>query len=212
MKKKLLKNSLLYLILDREVLSYPAILSVARKSVRAGVDIIQLRDKISSDADFLSLALKLKKITQGKAVFIVNDRLDAAILSQADGLHLGQEDLPLKLARKLLGPGKIIGISCHNLSQALKAQREGADYIGLGPVFSTLTKPGLKAIGLEVISKVKSRLKIPFFAIGGVSFSNVSLALRAGANKIAVCRGICSQRNVFRACSSLKEILKADKK
>ncbi len=213
MKKKLLKNSRLYLILDRAVLDYSAILCIANQAVRAGVDILQLRDKISSDRDFLSLALKLRKITQRKkTAFIVNDRLDAAILSRADGVHLGQEDFAFKPARRLLGRNKIIGISCHNFSQAASAQKEGADYIGLGPVFSTLTKPGLQAIGLEVISKVSSRLKIPFFAIGGISLSNASLVLSAGADRIAVCRAICCHREVFKTCKIFLEILKEDKK
>lgn len=212
MKKKLLKNSQLYLILDREVLNYASLFSVAKQAIKAGVDIIQLRDKIGAAQDTLSLAIKLRKITYKKnTAFIINDRLDLALLSDADGLHLGQEDIPFKQARSFLGKNKLIGVSCHNLKEALFAQKEGADYIGLGPVFSTPTKPGFKAIGLEIISEIKSQLKIPFFAIGGITSANIEQVLGVGASNIAVCRAICWQRNAFRTAKTLKKILNDNK-
>lgn len=208
MKKKLLKNSQLYLILDREVLDYACLLSVAKKAINQGIDLIQLRDKIGCSKDALSLAFELRKITrQKKTIFIVNDRLDLALISQADGLHLGQDDIPIKEARKFLGKNKFIGLSCHNLPQALAAQDGGADYIGLGPIFSTQTKPGFKSIGLEIISEIKSKIKIPAFAIGGITATNASQVLDAGAGNIAVCRAICWQRDAGKAARALKKIL-----
>ncbi|MDP2938875.1 MAG: thiamine phosphate synthase [Candidatus Omnitrophota bacterium] len=208
MKKKLLNDFLLYLILDREVLDYASLLNVAHKAIKAGIDIIQLRDKIGLAKNTLSLAIKLRKLTKDfQAIFIVNDRIDLALLSHADGVHLGQDDIPLTKARSLLGKEKIIGISCHNLKESLIAQKEGANYIGLGPVFSTQTKPGFKPIGLDIISKIKIQLKIPIFAIGGMTVTNITQVLDAGASNIAVCRAICWQRGAFKATKALKKIL-----
>ncbi len=212
MKKKLLKKSQLYLILDRDVLDYAGLLSVAKKAISAGVDIIQLRDKIGHNKNTLSLVIKLREVTRHKkTIFIMNDRLDLALLSDADGLHLGQDDIPIQQARNLLGKKKLIGISCHTLQQALTAESEGADYIGLGPIFATQTKPGFSALGIEIISAVKAKLKIPFFPIGGINSTNLQHILNAGASNIAVCRAICWQREAGKAAKILKKILLRNK-
>lgn len=208
MKKKLLKNSQLYLILDRDVLDYAGLLSVAKNAIATGADIIQLRDKIGHNKNTLSLAVKLKEITRHKkTIFIMNDRLDLALLSDADGLHIGQDDIPIQQVRKLLGKEKLIGISCHTLQQALTAESQGADYIGLGPIFATQTKPGFSALGIDIISEVKAKLKIPIFPIGGINSTNLQHILNAGASNIAICRAICWQRDVKKATWQLKKIL-----
>ncbi len=140
---------------------------------------------------------------RGKTLFIVNDYLDIAVLSKADGLHLGQADLPLRQARSILGKDKIIGISCHNLRQALKAQKEGADYIGIGPVYATVTKPEYSPIGINILKQLKGKIKIPYFAIGNINKSNIRKIVSAGARRVAVCRAILGSKNIGGAAKEL---------
>jgi len=195
LRKALLRKSLLYLILDKPEFS---------KLSPRGIGLIQLRDKVSPKADVLRSALKLARfLNKSKTLFIVNDYIDVAILSGADGVHLGQKDLPLKQARLLLGRDKIIGISCHNLRQALKAQREGADYIGIGPIYPTATKPEYRPIGLRVLRKLKNKIKIPYFAIGNVNAGNIGEIIAAGARRIAVSQAILKADNPAYAASLL---------
>ena len=153
---------------------------------------IQLRDKSSSKKDILQTALELKQGLLGtKSIFIVNDHVDIARLVDADGVHLGQSDLPLSAARKLLGKDKIIGVSCSNLKQALLAQDQGADYLGVGPVFSTETKPECAALGLGKLKVLKNKIKIPVFAIGGINETNILEVLSLGVHGVAISSAIC---------------------
>ncbi len=199
-RETLLKRSLLYLILDK---------SGYVRLPFDGVGVIQLRDKFSDKSHVLSLAIKLaKRLSKTKTLFIVNDYIDISIHSGADGVHLGQGDLPLKAARKILGKNKIIGISCHNLRQALKAQKEGADYIGIGPIYKTATKPGYKPIGLNILRQLKGKIKIPYFAIGNIHKGNIDEIIAAGARRIAVCRAILKANYPKRAAGQLFERLK----
>ncbi len=194
-KKILLKRSLLYLITDK--------VKLARLPLN-GVGVIQLRDKLSEKSHVLNLANNLaRRLSKTKTLFIVNDYIDIALLCGADGVHLGQQDLPLKQARKILGKDKIIGISCHNLPQALKAQKEGADYIGIGPVYPSATKPEYRAIGLKVLRQLKGKIKIPYFAIGNIHEGNIKEIIAAGARRIAVYRAILKADNPNRAASKL---------
>lgn len=197
-KKKLLKKSLLYLILDRKQAgSSFSLYSIARKIKDSDIDIIQFRDKISKKEIIIRDVFTLRKLLSGsKAIFIVNDYLDIAKIVDSDGVHLGQQDMSLKVARKVLGPDKIIGISCHNLKQAFAAEKGGADYIGIGPLFPTPTKPEYKAIGLKTIKKLKNKIKIPFFVIGDINLSNIEKVVSSGARRVAVCRAILNARNI----------------
>ena len=164
-RKILLKRSLLYLITDKARLP--------RLSLDA-IGVIQLRNKLSAKSQVLRLAHKLaKRLSKTKTLFIVNDYIDIALLCGADGVHLGQEDIPLRQARKILGKDRIIGISCHSLAQALKAQKEGADYIGIGPIYATATKPEYRAVGLKVLRQLKDKIKVPYFAIGNIHQGNI---------------------------------------
>jgi len=182
--------------------------SLCPKISRSGVGLIQLRDKVSGKARVLSLAIKLAKcLEKSKTLFVVNDYADLAVFSKADGLHLGQGDLPLKKARLILGKNKIIGVSCHNLRQALKAQSEGADYIGIGPVYATATKPEYSPIGLKVLKQLKGKIKIPYFAIGNISKNNIKKIVACGSTRIAVCRAILNSRRPERAAKELLMVL-----
>lgn len=176
----------LYLILD-SLLFGDNLIDAARELVELEVPAIQLRVKDREDREFARLALAIREITRGSGtLFIVNDRLDMALVSDADGLHLGQDDLPISLARRILGKEKIIGLSTHSLGEAVQAEALGADYIGLGPIFKTSTKPHLEPKGVALIKEVRKRVKIPIVAIGGINEENVGEVLTSGADGVAL--------------------------
>ena len=202
--KKLLARAKLYLILDTQVLGYVDLLQVLKDSVRGGIDIVQLRDKKGSAKDILDFCRNILKITKHKIPFIVNDRADLALIASADGLHVGQEDFDYSQARKMMGQGKIIGVSCQNLTHALKAQAHGADYIGFGSIFKTQTKPERQAMELDFLQKVIKQIKIPVFPIGGISRENIGQLLPLGVKRVAVCRDILLAKNAGQAVRELK--------
>ena len=205
--KKLLARAKLYLILDTQVLDHGGLLQVLKDSVRAGIDIVQLRDKNGSAKEILDLCRKILRITKHQIPFIVNDRADLAILSGADGLHVGQNDLDCFQARKMMGRGKIVGVSCQDSAQALKAQAQGADYIGFGSVFETKTKPGRQAMDLNLLQKVIKQVKIPVFPIGGISRGNIGRLIPLGVTRAAICRDILLAKDVVGAVKELKILL-----
>ena len=208
LKKKLLKESRLYVIVDKKVSGARPIFNIVSKIKDLGADIIQLRDKESKKESILKEAYRLRKLlTNTRTLFIINDCIDIAKLVDSDGIHLGQNDLPLETARQLLGKDKIIGISCHNLNQAIEAQRNGADYISIGPVFSTPTKPEYKAVGLDLIRKVKKAVHIPFFIIGGINENNINDILSLGIKRAAICRAICRAKDIPFAIKKFSNIL-----
>jgi thiamine-phosphate pyrophosphorylase len=203
-----LKDFSLYVILDKETCSLPDLARAAEQIILGGADIIQLRDKVSDTKTFFSTALAVRKVTAHfKIPLIINDRADLAADIDADGVHLGQDDLPLDIARTLMGKGKIIGCSTHSLEQALKAQADGADYIAVGPIFSTPTKPDYKAVGLDLIKEVKEKIIVPLVAIGGIGGNNMPEVLSRGAKIVAVVRAAVAQKDISAAVKNLKRIL-----
>ena len=209
LRKSLLKKSQLYLILDRPDFSRFSLKKIRHLVSGNKVALIQLRDKFSAKADILKFALKLSKyLASTKTLFIVNDYADIAVRVLADGVHLGQEDLPLNEARKILGKDKIIGLSCHNLAQASRAQKQGADYIGFGPLYATATKPGYPGIGLKAAAELKAKIKIPYFAIGNINEGNIKEITAAGFKRIAVCRAILNAKDPQQAAKRLYKKLK----
>jgi thiamine-phosphate pyrophosphorylase len=161
------------------------------KVLKGGVKWVQHRDKVRSKREIYEEAVKLRSLTKDfKALFIVNDYVDIAFCVNADGVHLGQDDLPLKEARRILGKKKIIGISTHNLGQAIEAERDGADYIGFGPVFRTITKDAGEPKGSDMLREVKTKVKIPVVAIGGINLKNIRLVLDTGIDAVAVASAI----------------------
>lgn len=203
--RKCLASSKLYLILDAQVNTYTQLLEILKRSILCGVDIVQLRDKSGCARDILALAKEAKKIIKEQAPFIINDRVDLAHIADASGVHLGQDDIPINVARRMLGSKKIIGISCQNLEHALRAQKDGADYIGFGSVYKTQTKPGRSPMDLEVLRKVVREIKIPVFAIGGITSGNIRQLRKLGVERVAVCREICLAKNVSEATRNLKQ-------
>ena len=164
---------------------------MAEAAIRGGADVLQLRDKEASDEAFLAQAKILANLTRRLGVpLIINDRLYLAKECGADGVHLGQEDGSLVEARRVLGPDALVGRSTHSVEQAMLAEREGFDYVGVGPVYATPTKPGRSPVGLELVRFAAERLEIPFVAIGGIDRKNVAVVSAAGARCVAVVRGL----------------------
>lgn len=179
--------------------------AVVGAACEGGADVVQLRRKGDDGLATLRLAERCRAITAAAGVlFVVDDRLDVAMAVDADGVHLGQDDLPLAVARRLW-PGKLVGRSTHSLAQAVDAAREGADYIGVGPVYATPTKPGRPAVGLELVRAVAaSGVRVPWFAIGGVDGATVGDVTAAGARRVAVVRAVCDAADVRGAVRALR--------
>jgi len=175
----------------------------------AGIRVFQFRDKCADARSSLKEVVELKKaLAKTKALCIVNDRVDIALAAQADGVHLGQQDMPLAYARKMLGKDKIIGISCASIQEALKAQEGGADYIGIGPCFITVTKPESKKIKKTVLRNCTNRIRIPVFAIGGINRSNINELVRCGVRRVAVAKAICAVTDPYPVVRAFREALR----
>ena len=187
----------LYAILDPEQIKGRGVEEVLRELLRAGVKIVQLRAKSLAANDFLDLARWVRSETAAyNCRLIVNDRADIAMSCDADGVHPGQDDLPLHAGRKLLG-NKIIGISTHDIEQAQQAQREGADYIGFGPMFGSQTKDtGYSARGTEMLKEIRAAVAIPIVAIGGINEQNVRQVWQAGADSAAIISDILGEADI----------------
>jgi thiamine-phosphate pyrophosphorylase len=167
------------------------LLSQVEAALQGGVHIVQYRDKEAHDCDRWVIGQHLKTLCQRYgALFLVNDRVDLAIAFEADGVHLGQTDLPIDVARRLLGRDRIVGRSTTNPEEMARAVAEGADYLGVGPVYATPTKPGKPAAGLDYVRYAATHAPVPFFAIGGIDADNVAAVVAAGGDRIAVVRAL----------------------
>ena len=184
---KILNENDLYVITDPK----ENLLNTIEDILIAGVKIIQYRFKTGTDKDHLEEAIKIKKICKKyNSLFIINDAVDIALAVDADGIHLGQNDLDMKTARRLLGHSKIIGISANNEIDISNALKEGCDYIGIGPVFETSTKKNKKPLGIEKIKTLTKDLNLPWFAIGGIRKENIPSLKELGINKVAIISGV----------------------
>jgi thiamine-phosphate pyrophosphorylase len=186
-----------------------SLFDVVEQALQGGISFVQYRAKDESRRGKYETAVKLREVLDRyKATFIVNDDIDLALAAKADGVHLGQEDFPLWVARKVLGKEAIVGISTHSLSEAIRAEAEGADYIGLGPIFPTETKrKSIPPLGIGAISEVKSMIRIPLYAIGGIRLEHRSDLLAAGADGVAVVSGMAGdiRSNARRWVTAFKE-------
>ncbi|NJK34035.1 MAG: thiamine phosphate synthase [Oscillatoriales cyanobacterium SM2_2_1] len=182
-----LSRSLLYLV----TMPVPNLLAVVRSALEGGVDLVQYREKEGIDRDRLALAEALRGLcAEFGVLFLVNDRIDLALAVDADGVHLGQQDLPVAIARQLLGHDKLIGLSTTNPDELSAAMATDVDYVGVGPVYATPTKPGKSAAGFEYVRYAAAQCDRPFFAIGGVDLENVAAIREAGAQRVAVVRAL----------------------
>jgi len=201
----------LYLVTDRKLCANRAPEDVVRQALKGGVAYVQLREKDVSTRFFIEEAWKMKALTaQFRVPLIINDRLDVALAAGADGVHIGQEDMPYETARKLMGPRAIIGLSVEDWDDVVKAQELDVNYLGVSPVFETPTKTDTKGNwGLEGLTRIKAYSRHPLVAIGGLNASNAEDAVRAGADCIAVVSAICADPDPLRASRELHDIIHA---
>ncbi len=183
-------------------------LEVLEAVLAGGAKIIQLREKDWDKKDLYDLAVEFGKLARiHGALLIINDHVDVALSAGADGVHLGQEDLPVEAARRI-APELIIGASSHNLTEALKAEKDGADYVNIGPIFPTATKPDAERfLGPEAIGQISSRLSVPFTTMGGINKDNISQVLKAGARRIAMITGITRAPDITKRVGELRKII-----
>jgi thiamine-phosphate pyrophosphorylase len=203
-----LSRSRLYAILDLGYVDIGDAREMAEALVIGGVDLLQLRAKNHSPAEIEKLAVELRSIATERGVpLIINDHPEIARNVRADGVHLGQEDLPIAKARKIVGPGCAVGKSTHSLDQAIRAFYEGADYIGFGPIFATPTKPGYSPIGLGDIARVHESVRIPIFCIGGIKLDNLTKVIEAGARRVVIVSGLLQASDPAEYARSARKLL-----
>jgi len=187
------KDPRLYVILDRAAARGRDLLTILDATLAGGCRLVQLREKEWPSGRLLPMAERLRDRCRAVgATFIVNDRLDLALALGADGVHLGQDDLPPAAARPLLRPGMILGLSTHSLEQARAAQAAGADYVAVGSMFPTGTKPDFQLVGPELIGKLRGEISVPLIGIGGITHDNVAQVIHAGADGVAVISAVCA--------------------
>jgi len=202
----------LYAILDRTASRGPDLREILEAVITGGCQVVQLREKEWSTRQLLPLAQELRDRARNAGVtFIVNDRLDVALAVEADGLHVGQDDLPAPIARQLLKPGMILGVSSHSLEQARQAQADGADYVAVGSIYPTGTKAEFQLVGAGLLPQVRPYIRVPLVAIGGITPGNVGEVIRAGADGVAVISAICAAPNPAQATRDFLTAIKAAK-
>ena len=195
-----LKDCKIYLVTDEKACNRKDLYKCIEESIKGGVKIVQLREKNISTKDFYEKALKVKEICKNYGVlFIINDRLDIAQIVKADGVHLGQSDMPIEKAREILKDKFLIGATARNIEEAKKAELLGADYIGSGAIFGTSTKDNAKKLEMEELKKIVTSVKIPVFAIGGININNINLLKTIGLQGICSVSGILSEKDCKKA-------------
>ena len=194
----------LYVILDRQALAGRDELDIASQIIQGGAKVIQLRDKEGSKGELLPVAQKLKSLcTESDVLFIINDYLDLALAVDADGLHIGQGDLPLPIIRRELPLDKIIGCSVTTVSQASKAQNEGADYIAVGSIFPSVSKEAVTVVGVDTLRQIRQAVSSPLVAIGGINEDNIGQVIVAGADCVAVIHAVLGKEDAREATQQL---------
>ena len=194
----------LYIVLDRGFLKGRDEVEAARAAIKGGARLLQLRDRAGEKGPMLAVATKLRELCAREGVlFIINDHLDLALATGADGLHLGQKDLPLKEARRLLPIDSLLGLSCHSLEEAKWAEEAGADYIALGSIFPTTSKEKAVVIGVETLARARKAVSLPIVAIGGINQENVAQVLQAGARAVAVISAVLGPADIEAAARGL---------
>lgn len=207
-KSELINSLLLYAVSDNSWSGNRTLAEQIQEALQGGVTMLQLREKKLPHAAFLHEALAVKQIAkQFNVPLLINDDLEIACQSDADGLHIGQDDCPVYEARRMLGANKILGVSAQTVEQAKQAEAAGADYLGVGAVFSTSTKTDAKYVSLPLLKEICQSVKIPVVAIGGIDAHNISQLANTGIAGVAVVSAIFSKPDIALACQNLKEIL-----
>jgi len=203
---KVMKNICgIYVVTDQELRSDRGHVEIARCAVEGGASIIQIRDKFASDRDFYTWAVEIRDIIRrNEVLFIVNDRVHIAAAVEADGVNIGQNDIPIEAARRILDESTIIGVSCSNIAEAQQAVEDGADYLGFGPVFTTMTKmDAAPKTGVETLRDVVELSSIPVVAIGGIGASNIVDVLATGVCSAAVVSAVVCAEDMAQATANL---------
>lgn len=200
----------LYVILDRGAGGGRDLELLLAEVIEGGCRVVQLRDKVMPLNELYPLGRALRRrCREAACLFIVNDRVDLALALEADGVHLGQDDLPAREARRLLPPGMILGVSTHDLAQARQARDDGADYVAVGSMFPTASKTGFRLVGPDQVARVRAEIPMPLVAIGGITMDNVTEVIRAGADAVAVISAVCGAPDPARATRRFLEKIRA---
>ena len=196
----------LYLVTDRHWLANRNLEDDVEKAILGGVTMVQLREKNIDNDSFIELAKKVKQVcNKYKVPFIINDNLEVALAVDSDGIHIGQDDLPASLVRQKIGPNKILGVSAHNLDEAIAAKKAGATYLGAGAMFSTTTKDNTTNLSIEQLQAITKNVDIPVVAIGGINYDNCLSLKNCNLAGIAVVSAIMAATNISEAASNLKK-------
>lgn len=197
----------LYLVTDRDLMSTKTVEDSVEQAIRGGCTLIQLREKNLPSKDFYETAQKVRAVTsQYNIPFIVNDRVDIALAVDADGVHIGQADLPVEQVRRLIGPNKIIGVSASNLAEALTAVEQGADYLGIGAMFSTSTKTDADITSMEELIRIRETISLPLVVIGGINKETILLFKNIKIDGYAIVSAIVNQPDIIKATQELKKL------
>lgn len=197
----------IYLVTDRDLMSTETLEEAIEQAILGGCTLVQLREKDCSSLDFYNTAVRVKEITDKHNVpLIINDRLDIALAVDAAGVHVGQSDIPATIVRKIIGEDKIIGVSTGSLEQALKAQEDGADYIGVGAMYATGTKKDANPTSMEELRKIRENISIPIVVIGGINKDRVIDFENMGIDGLAIVSAIIAQKNITEATKELKAL------
>ena len=196
-----MKELKFYLVTDSDILRGRDFYNSIEEALKGGVTMLQLREKNASGKEFLEKAIKLRELTKKYNVkFIINDRVDIAMLCDADGVHVGQSDIPANKVRELIGEDKIVGVSARTVEEAIRAKENGADYLGVGAMFNTRTKIDAKSVSIEKLKEIKELIKLPVVAIGGLSLSNIYKLKECNVDGYAVVSAILGAENIKLEC------------
>jgi thiamine-phosphate pyrophosphorylase len=197
----------LYLVTDRALMSAPTLEQAVAEAIRGGCTVIQLREKALASLEFYKMAVNIKRITDAYRIpLIVNDRVDIALAVDAAGVHIGQSDLPASVARRLIGPQKILGVSASNMEEAVKAERDGADYLGVGAMWATGTKNDAKLVSMAELRQIRESVTIPLVAIGGINETTVPRFKGVGIDGISVVSAVIASADIAVAAGRLKTL------
>lgn len=196
----------IYLVTDRDLMSTETLEEAVEEAIKGGCTLVQLREKDCSSLDFYNTAVNVKKVTDKYNVpLLINDRLDIALAVDAAGVHVGQSDLPCSVVRKIIGEDKIIGVSAGNLKDALKAQEDGADYLGVGAMYATGTKKDAKHTSMDELKKIRENVSIPIVVIGGINKERINDFEGTGIDGLAIVSAIIAQKDIRKATEEIKE-------
>ena len=202
----------LYVLTDRRLMTAATVEESVERAILGGCTLVQLREKLASSRAFYETAARVREVTARRNVpLIINDRADIALAVNADGLHVGQDDLPAPVARGIIGEDKILGVSASNLAEALRAQEDGADYVGVGAMFETGTKEGAALVSLEELRIIRQSVNLPIVVIGGIGKATIPLFKGTGIDGVAVVSAVVAEKDVTRAASEIKRLFLASR-